>query len=336
MPWKGEKDPYRIWLSEIILQQTRVEQGLKYYLRFITLFPTINELANTPEEELYKLWEGLGYYTRCKNLLETARKITRDFNGVFPDRYEEIRKLKGIGPYTAAAISSFAFNERTAVVDGNVQRVIARYYGKFTPVDTAYGKKIYQQLAHQLLDKENPGLYNQAIMDFGATICKPKKPLCLECVLQVECQAFLMNSVHKLPIKEKSLIKKNRWFYYFLIEMDNRVFIRKRTQNDIWQNLYEFVLLEHTEPIEGSFYSHPFLLNLLAEADYEISAVSKMYKQQLTHQNIQGKFISIKVNTGPLNLQVYNLVDKAKLRAHPFPKFINQFLDKQIHEMVEF
>lgn len=208
MPWKGEKDPYKIWLSEIILQQTRVEQGIKYYQAFINEFPSIHQLANAADEKVYKLWEGLGYYNRCKNLLRTARKISNEFNGIFPASYEEIMKLSGVGPYTAAAISSFAYNEPKAVVDGNVQRVIARYFGITTPVDTNKGKLFYRQLADGLLDKKNAGLYNQAIMDFGATICKPRNPLCEACAQQRDCVAFNKGFVSQIPVKEKALQKR--------------------------------------------------------------------------------------------------------------------------------
>src|SRR5580698_9523423 len=182
MPWKGEKDPYKIWLSEVILQQTRVEQGWAYYERFLEAFPTIGDLASAPEKKVFKLWEGLGYYTRCRNLMITARRISSQYNGRFPSSYEGIVSLKGVGPYTAAAIASFAFNLPYAVVDGNVERVLARYFGEETPVDTSQGKKFYTGLAASLLDEKQAGRYNQAIMDFGAVICKPQNPLCTQCV----------------------------------------------------------------------------------------------------------------------------------------------------------
>jgi A/G-specific adenine glycosylase len=313
MPWKGEKDPYKIWLSEIILQQTRVEQGLKYYEKFIAMFPTVSKL------------EGLGYYTRCKNLLETARIIHSEFKGIFPLNYEEIIKLRGIGTYTAAAISSFAYNYPHAVVDGNVQRVIARYFGITTPVDTNKGKLFYQQLAYELLDKENAGLYNQAIMDFGATICKPQNPLCQECVQQPECVAFSKGYIAELPVKEKALQKKIRWLYYFLIEVDDKIYIRKRIEKDIWQNLHEFVLFEATGPVTISFQKHAFLKKLFHDGAYEIRHVSRLYKQQLTHQHIHGQFIFLKAQK-ELATRGYILIKKETLKQYAFPKFINQFL----------
>src|SRR5579859_4925347 len=190
MPWKGEKDPYKVWLSEVILQQTRVQQGWAYYEKFINAFPTIHDLAVAPEQQIFKLWEGLGYYSRCRNLIATAKKIDAEYNGRFPSSYEEILALKGIGPYTAAAIASFAFGLPHAVVDGNVTRVLSRYFGNSTPIDTVAGKKLYTELADVLLDKGQPDSYNQAIMDFGATICLPRNPLCADCVQQAGCQAW--------------------------------------------------------------------------------------------------------------------------------------------------
>ncbi|MBC7829819.1 MAG: A/G-specific adenine glycosylase [Chitinophagaceae bacterium] len=329
MPWKGEKDPYKIWLSEIILQQTRVEQGLKYYEKFISKFPTIEHLAVSPDEKVYKLWEGLGYYSRCKNLLETARRVKNEYSGTFPDNYEEIKKLKGIGPYTAAAISSFAYNEPRAVVDGNVQRVLARYFGLTTPIDTNQGKNFYQQLAFELLDKKNAALYNQSIMDFGATICKPQNPLCKECIQQRDCVAFNKGFVARLPVKEKMVPKKNRWLYYFLIEVDDQIYIRKRAEKDIWQNLHEFVLLETPGPINRPFQGLPFLKKLFQRGVYDINHTSKLYKQQLTHQTIQGQFILVIAKKELVTLYSYMLVKKDKLHQYAFPKFINKFLEER-------
>ncbi len=218
MPWKGEPDPYRIWLSEIILQQTRVEQGTAYYEKFILGFPTIRELALAPEKEVFKYWEGLGYYSRCRNLIATAKKIIEEYNGRFPSSYSEILALPGVGPYTAAAIASFAFSLPFAVVDGNVERVLSRYFGISTPTQSAAGKKLYNAIASDLLDKDHPALYNQAIMDFGATVCKPRNPLCDQCVHSENCQAFQHRWVNKLPIK-KSVAppRKKRWYYIILL-----------------------------------------------------------------------------------------------------------------------
>lgn len=328
MPWKGEKDPYRIWLSEIILQQTRVEQGLAYYHKFIDTFPTVQDLANAPENDVFKCWEGLGYYSRCKNLIATARKVANELNGVFPSTYETIKELKGIGPYTAAAISSFAFNEAKAVVDGNVQRVLSRYFGISTPIDTTSGKKLYQELAQALIDPEQPAVYNQAIMDFGAVICKPQSPLCASCIQNPECEAFKHDLVKQLPVKEKTLVKSTRWLYYFIIVSDDQLYIRQRTGRDIWENLHEFVLFEAKGPVDTAFHELPFLKELMKDIPYTIGHISKMYRQQLTHQTINGQFITVNIPQPLPEGSGYFPVSKLRLADYPFPRFINMFLEE--------
>ncbi|MBC7886485.1 MAG: A/G-specific adenine glycosylase [Ferruginibacter sp.] len=328
MPWKGEKDPYKIWLSEIILQQTRVEQGLDYYNRFVKAFPTVIHLAGAAETKVFKLWEGLGYYTRCKNLIATAKYITNNLSGIFPDKYEDILALKGIGPYTAAAIGSFAFNLPHAVVDGNVFRVLSRYFGIAIPTDSTDGKKIFSSLANDLLDKKQPGTYNQAIMDFGALICKPKLPLCSTCVLKDRCKAFLQASVQQLPVKEKSITKKTRWFYYLVIDCNEEVYVRKRGKGDIWENLYEFILIETSEAVQLENFQP--LKKILGKNKFEVEHISAFYKQLLTHQTIQGQFIRVKIKL-PLTLKGYSLVKKRALEKLPFPKFISNYLkDKNV------
>ena len=326
MPWKGEKDPYKIWLSEIILQQTRVEQGWNYYNKFVDTFPSITDLAKASDEKIFKMWEGLGYYSRCKNLIATARKITKDHHGKFPATYNEIKELKGVGPYTAAAISSFAFNEPHAVVDGNVQRILARYFGISTPVDTTAGKKLYQSLAQELLDKKQPGLYNQAIMDFGAVICKPQNPLCAECIQQKACEAFRHNLVKQLPVKEKKLVRQERWFYYFIVECNGKLFIRKRTEKDIWENLYEFVLYEAPGAIEEVMQELPFLKKVAGRQPIQIKSISRLFHQQLTHQTIHGQFVYLTIRKPSPFLKDYLAVDKKQLNHYAFPRFINAFL----------
>ena len=327
MPWKGEKDPYKIWLSEIILQQTRVEQGLSYYNTFIETFPDVNKLAKAPDAKVFKLWEGLGYYTRCRNLLATARYISNERNGVFPDSYETIKELKGIGPYTAAAISSFAFNLPHAVVDGNVFRVLARVFGIATPTDTTKGKKMFTALAEELLDKKKPGLYNQAIMDFGATVCKPAAPLCGDCVFKKRCVAFNNHMIAKLPVKEKKITIKQRWFYYLVMEYKNEVAIVQRTGKDIWKDLYEFPLIEATKEMsEKNIIKQLNLKEWLAITDYIVTSISPLFKQQLSHQLITGRFITIKLKR-KVKLQAdFQWVTKEKLKSFAFPQFINQYL----------
>jgi A/G-specific adenine glycosylase len=327
MPWKGESDPYRIWLSETILQQTRVEQGLAYYYRFIAAFPTIRALAAAPDTKVFKLWEGLGYYSRCKNLIETARVVTDKYDGVFPSDYATILSLKGVGPYTAAAIASFAFNDCRAVVDGNVQRVIARYYGISTPVDTSSGKALYAELAQAMIDPVSPGVYNQAIMDFGATICKPKNPLCESCVQKADCEAFKHSMVSQLPVKEKSIAKKSRWFYYYILRFNHQVYIRKRGPGDIWENLHEFVLFEMNGPDESPANEH--LAGLFNGSDYRITRTSALLAQQLTHQRIHGRFVEVQLNS-PANLdREYQLVGEQQLASLAFPRLINTYLSSE-------
>ncbi len=329
MPWKGEKDPYRIWLSEIILQQTRVEQGLAYYNKFISVFPSIHQLANAPEQEVFKLWEGLGYYSRCKNLIETARFLSKELNGRFPSTYEEVRALKGVGPYTAAAITSFAYNLPHAVVDGNVLRVLSRYFGIATPIDSTEGKKLYNNLAGELLNRQYPALYNQAIMDFGAVICKAQQPLCTICVQREDCNAYNNNLVKVLPVKEKILVKKTRWFYYFIVEYQDKLYIRKRSSKDIWENLYEFVLKESDKEIlHDSDSFKKMFQSMIGQHPFSIHHFSKAYRQKLTHQTIIGQFIKVTISNPAFISGEYEAVLKNELFKYPFPKIIANWLSQ--------
>ncbi len=327
MPWKGEKDPYKIWLSEIILQQTRVEQGLAYYNKFIQHYPNIKKLAAAKDEEVFKLWEGLGYYRRCKNLLCTAREIIKKYNGIFPKDYSEILKLKGIGKYTAAAITSFAYNQPYAVVDGNVFRVLSRVYGIDLPIDSLKGKKYFEHLAQELLGKNEPAVYNQAIMDFGATICKPKLPECITCIFKNDCKAYKQNLVSVLPVKEKKLIQQTRWFYYIILNYKNQVLIRKRTAKDIWQNLHEFYLIESKEEEKLSAKNIKTKLNKISVNEkFELVAISTTQQQKLTHRIIKGQFITIELKQ-KINFENYFWIYKKNINQYSFPKFINAFLE---------
>ena len=324
MPWKGETDPYKIWLSEIILQQTRVEQGWNYYEKFIKAYPAIHHLAAAGEEEVFKMWEGLGYYTRCRNLIATARHIAFELKGIFPATYDDIKKLRGVGPYTAAAIASFAFNEKRAVVDGNVQRVLARYFGISTPIDTPDGKKLFASLADSLIDEEHPALYNQAIMDFGATICKPRNPLCDHCVQSADCQSLHHGFIEQLPVKEKTLTIKLRWLYYFILQFDDSVYIRRRTANDIWQGLYEFVLMETDHEIPDPV--EQFMNSAATAAPFTVTFRGDIQRQQLTHQRINGRFFILRFDEAPAPPAGYTLIPQDNLNDYAFPKFINSFL----------
>lgn len=329
MPWKGEKKPYRIWLSEIILQQTRVEQGMGYYHRFIEQYPTIQDLAKASDQQVFKLWEGLGYYNRCRNLLHTAREIVQQRNGIFPDTYEELLALKGVGPYTAAAIASFAYNLPYPVVDGNVYRVLARYCGIDTPSDSTEGKKMFNDLADQMLDKKEPALYNQAIMDFGATVCKPMAPLCSACPLQNGCAALATGKVNQLPVKEKTLQRRTRFFNYFILEYRQKIWVQQRTAKDIWQNLFEFYLVESEKQIRWDI---PLIQNWLKDQlsihDAIILSKTEPIVQQLTHQQIKGQFIHIQLKQKPASLKTGDWENAARIQELAFPKLINSYLQQ--------
>ncbi|MFY0253216.1 A/G-specific adenine glycosylase [Chitinophaga sp. 30R24] len=327
MPWKGEKDPYKIWLSEIILQQTRVEQGWSYYERFIRQYPTVTQLAAAPEEEVFRLWQGLGYYARCKNMLSAAREITQTYNGRFPDQYLQIKALKGIGSYTAAAIASFAFNLPYAVLDGNVFRVLSRYFGIDTPIDSTAGKKEFDKLAQELLPANLSARYNQSIMDFGAVVCKPRQPLCDDCPLQKKCVAYHQQLISLLPVKTKKLQIKKRYFNYLLVNYQQGTYIRKRTANDIWQNLHEFILIETAGPTDiTALQQSDDFKKIFGKTPFEIDRVSAPFKQQLTHQTIHSQFITLLVQQAPA-LPEYTLVAANRLHQYAFPKTITTFLE---------
>lgn len=326
MPWKGEKDPYKIWLSEIILQQTRVEQGWNYYKNLVQAFPTIKDLAKAPQTRVFKLWEGLGYYIRCRNLIATAKMIFKEKNGIFPCKYEDILALKGVGPYTAAAISSFAFNLPYAVVDGNVFRVLSRYFGMKIPVDSTEGKKKFRLLAEELLDRENPGTYNQALMDFGAVVCKPKLPLCTSCPLKKKCKAYLKGWVTRLPVKERSVSNKFRCFFYLVVSHSGKLYVRKRTEKDIWANLYEFILIEPASALSlEELKKENDFRKIFGSCRMEIVSVSAPVSQQLTHQTIRGCFVRINI-AKPLKTTAYKAIPFNRLSSLPFPKMIARYL----------
>jgi len=326
MPWKGERDPYRVWVSEIILQQTRVEQGTAYYQRFIGRWPDVKSLAAAREDEVYKAWEGLGYYTRCRNLIATARHIAGALDGRFPDRYEDILQLRGVGTYTAAAIASFAFRLPHAVLDGNVFRVLARFFGIDTPVDSPGGKKLFSTLSAELLDRSNPGAYNQAIMDFGAVVCKPQQPACGICPLAAKCVAMRDQRIRELPVKGKSIKQRTRYFHYFIVEQGGAVYVRKRTGNDIWKNLYEFPLLETGRPVPARRLLQMAGTRRLLGEGYRVKKISEDYLQKLTHQVIHGRFYHLSAKAGWTVPEGFEKVAAGQLQERPFPKFITSYL----------
>ena len=318
LPWRGTTDPYKVWLSEIILQQTRVVQGLPYYQRFISNYPTITDLANAPEEEVLKLWQGLGYYSRAKNLHHTAQYIATELGGIFPKTYKELVKLKGIGDYTASAIASFCYNEPCPVVDGNVYRVLSRVFGIATPINSTQGAKEFKSLAHECLDKANAEVYNQAIMEFGALQCTPQSPDCANCVLRDHCWAFHHNKVNELPVKLKKITIKKRYFNYLVwLNPYGQTLLQKREGKDIWHGLYEFPLLETHTPATADTIAaaHP-------------TATVSLYNEtpvihKLTHQHIYTSFWII---TTPKPLD--NSIPITDIHRYPVSALTANFITK--------
>ena len=325
MPWKGIKDPYKIWLSEIILQQTRVEQGTAYYERFIASFPTIEELAAADETLIFKHWEGLGYYSRCRNLIKTAKYISYDLGGQFPQTKEGLLSLKGVGSYTAAAIGSFAFRLPLAVVDGNVMRVLSRLLGIDEPIDKLAVKKKFEQLATEMLGDNDPAIFNQAIMDLGATVCKPKKPLCAECPLQKNCVALKLGKQEHWPVKSQKIRQRHRYMYYLILQADNSLLIRQRKAKDIWQDLHEFVLLEKDEPVDEKELKELSNWDVKA-AKQKLINISELHQHQLTHQKIHCRFIHIQIEK-KIALKDYHWIEKNDLMNLAFPRLISRYLD---------
>ncbi len=326
LPWKEEQDPYKIWLSEIILQQTRSEQGLPYYLRFTEAYPTITDLAKAEDEEVFRLWQGLGYYNRCKNMLFTARFIAKEYNGVFPNQHEQIVALKGVGAYTAAAIASFAYGLPHAVVDGNVYRVLSRYFGIDTPIDTTIGKKLFASIADQLLEKSDSAGYNQAIMDMGATVCTPKSPECNECPVASRCVALKQDMIGLLPVKSKKLKVKNRFFHYVLFLKDGKLWLRKRIENDVWQNLYEPYLIE-----DNAIMDRTKLAERVEGIDKEDLSYEGSLKQRLTHQLLEIHFFECNSVDGVTLPEDGVWVGIDALGQLAFPKSIVSFLEKKLY-----
>ncbi|GEL10032.1 A/G-specific DNA-adenine glycosylase [Flavobacterium glycines] len=325
LPWRNTTNPYLIWLSEIMLQQTRVAQGLPYFLSFTEAFPTVFDLAKADEEKVLKLWQGLGYYSRARNLHKTAQYIATELNGVFPDNYKELLQLKGVGEYTAAAIASFSYNEAVPVVDGNVFRVLARYFDIETDIALASAKKEFATLAFELMPKDRPAIFNQAIMEFGALHCVPKNPDCGSCVFNTSCAALQKKKVDQLPVKLKKLKIKNRYFNYIMLsDAEEKTLIQKRTSKGIWHNLYEFPLIETDKEEDFEFVSNAvqqesFFANpiISMRACNEKSIVHK-----LSHQHLHIKFW--KLNVGG---EVENGITKEELKQFPFPIVIHNFIE---------
>jgi len=292
LPWRKTNDPYVIWLSEIILQQTRVEQGTPYFYRFLEAFPTLHDFANADEGEILRLWQGLGYYSRARNMHRASKQILNNHKGIFPTEYGQLINLAGIGEYTASAIASFSTNARHAVLDGNVFRVLSRYFGVHTPINSSQGKKEFAMLANEIIDLSYPGRYNQAIMDFGALQCKPKNPDCGQCIFSVSCWAYQHQQVGALPIKIKKKQSRDRYFHYFILKHEDQVLMSQRSENDIWANLYEFPLIETPADIAvPELLEDPQFIEYFAGSS--IIQVGNVVKQVLSHQNIYAKFYEV-------------------------------------------
>lgn len=324
LPWRNTTDPYKIWLSEIMLQQTQVVQGLSYYLKFTEEFPKITDLAKAPEDKVMQMWQGLGYYSRARNLHYTAKEITKTYKGKFPETYSDIRNLKGIGDYTAAAIASIAYNLPHAVVDGNVYRVLSRLFAIKTPINSTQGKKEFQELANEILNTNKAGLHNSAIMEFGALWCKPQNPNCETCPLQQHCLAYEKGLVTKLPVKENKIKIKNRYFNYIVITYKDFTYIKKRTEKDIWQNLYEFMLIESDNAIEPEELLLRDEIKKLAE-DFNVTSVTKHKKHILSHQHIYATFYELNSNK-PIRNNNLKKIKKAELRNYALPQLIIKYL----------
>lgn len=323
LPWKYTENPYHIWLREVILQQTRVEQGAAYYQRFLEKYPQVNDLAKASLEEVYKDWEGLGYYSRARNLHFAAQQIMQDFGGVFPASYDDVIQLKGVGEYTAAAIMSFAYHQPYAVLDGNVFRVLSRFFGVQIPIDTSSGKKHFRELAQTCLADADPAVYNQAMMDFGATICTPQKPSCDNCPLSSHCIAYNQDLISVLPVKSQKIKRQKRFFNFMIFEKDDQIVIQQRRQDDIWRNLYQFPLIESSKKLLS-------INQLIKEAGLNISEInaSKQYKQLLTHRKVYARFFHIKVNELKIK-DDWLLIENQDMKQYSYPKIVREYLNER-------
>jgi A/G-specific adenine glycosylase len=326
LPWRESRDPYKIWVSEVILQQTRVQQGMDYYHNFLQNFPDVRSLALADEEEVLKVWQGLGYYSRARNMHHAAKTILLVHGGTFPEDYLSIRNLKGIGDYTAAAISSIAFGLPYAVVDGNVFRVLSRLFGIPTPIDTNIGKKEFYHLAQLMLDIEHPGEFNQALMEFGAIQCLPNQPICLSCPLVMKCHAYITRTVAAYPVKTKKTRQKERYLNYLYIHNKEQLFLEKRVDKDIWRYMFQFPLIETTGPTssEDIIYSISWK-EILKSLNFSIESISPERIHILTHQRLHLRFFSISLNDNQIPNKLIT-VQKTNILRYPVPKPVENFL----------
>ncbi|PHR46355.1 MAG: A/G-specific adenine glycosylase [Fluviicola sp.] len=324
LPWRETKNPYLIWLSEIILQQTRVIQGKSYYLKFVNRYPEIEDLANAKEQEVLNLWQGLGYYSRARNLHFASKQVMEEFSGKFPSTYKDIKQLKGVGDYTASAIASFAFDLPHAVVDGNVYRVLSRYYTDETPIDSSQGQKLFKAYAQDLIGNEDPAEFNQAIMELGALVCTPKNPDCESCPLQEQCSAYLKSSQLDFPVKSKKTKVTNKYFNFF-ISSSNQLQIEKRKGKGIWQNMFQLPLIESDKPLTLND------VKSITKKKWNTKTQNKIteYQHILSHQKIHASFW--KVDSLITNESEYITVNLDEIRDYPLPRLIDRYLEEN-HE----
>ncbi len=338
LPWRHTTDPYEIWISEVILQQTRVDQAKFYYYNFLKEFPDVSSLSKASENDVLKIWQGLGYYSRARNLHKSAIFLVTELNGHFPGNYKDLLKLKGVGEYTAAAIASFAYNEKVAVVDGNVYRFLSRLYAEDTPINSTSGKKLFFDLARNLLQFEKPMFFNQAIIEFGALQCTIKKPDCGICVLNANCLAFNQNKVSSFPVKIKKLKKKNRFFHYLFIVNNGFTYIKRREDNDIWQGLYEFPnILSEKSLSQEELKMNSELLRLIDNVGNDEFFLIKKMVHQLTHQQLNIVFLSLILNSSERNLTFkengYKEIALHDLPNYPVPKPIEIFITEHQNQL---
>lgn len=339
LPWRNTQDPYLIWMSEIILQQTRVKQGLPYFEKFAENYPTVFDLAKAHEEEVLRLWQGLGYYSRARNMHATAQHIVNQLNGQFPNTFKELLKLKGVGNYTAAAIASFAFKEKVASVDGNVYRVLSRVFGIDADISDGKGRKVFEETANELIPESFPDIFNQALMEFGATHCTPKSPNCLHCPFSQECEARLTGKQSELPVKTKKVKVKKRFFHYLVFEHDGQWLVKQRKQKDIWSGLFDFYLIE-----KNKFYTFELLQDSIQDVlasegingkDF-VTNTSKTYTHILTHQKLEICFYRLIFKEEHFLEKLKNslsmsAVDKDGLDKIPKPILIDNYLKEYIY-----
>lgn len=323
LPWRKTLNPYFIWISEIILQQTRIQQGLDYYYKFTKHYPTVTDLANATEDQVLKDWQGLGYYSRARNLHFSAKYITNNLQGEFPNTYKELLKLKGVGDYTASAIASICFNEKTAVVDGNVYRVLSRYFDIEIPINSSKGIKYFKELAQELIKNANPREYNQAIMDFGAMVCKPQNPTCTVCPLENGCLAKATNKIEKLPVKEKKIKIKNRYFNFIVLDDQTHTIIEKRTGKGIWENLHQFPLIETSKTVNKEVLQTNSFFNQYSQEKKQLTCYNNTpWVHKLSHQHLYTQFWILPVKT----IQNNSKIKWSEIEKFAIPKLIHNFL----------